>query len=478
LTTSFSLPRYLHAYKEEAPPNKLPIPVQLIERRIYLIRGHKAMLDSDLAELYQVETKALNRAMKRNADRFPDEFMFHLTPDEAESLRYQIGTSNAARGGRRYGPYAFTEHGVAMLSSVLRSKRAVLMSILIVNGFVRLRGILATHRDLAQAIEDLRRKQAEQGEQITAIIETINQLHDILQYVRFKEPKADIIHKFGKSLRFYLTRKKSFPHGYFGLGGEIRKDISFRTLAAKFPQVEAEQTFYEQKVLRIIGTSYLLLMQDGHFDLASMCGSELLETGKTAAELYDKHAVSAVILHFNTLLRYGINHGLKTKEIRNVHNTIFHYSQLIDFLIKRNEVERIVECCNYFAFYGKEVRRLTHSEASFIFLIDAFATELKKILITLHDNRFDRELQLMVLKIFNELNSHQENGTADHRIANNGSRLIQISLCLYYIYKMEEEFNEIIIQTMISDFSGSPVATSITFAAIWSLTASVISLSP
>ncbi len=260
--------------------------------------------------------------------------------------------------------------------------------------------IFDENRKTIRRVRKIRDSEIQISENQHNLFETINQLHDILQYVRFKEPKADIIHKFGKSLRFYLTRKKSFPHGYFGLGGEIRKDISFRTLAAKFPQVEAEQTFYEQKVLRIIGTSYLLLMQDGHFDLAS------------------------------------------------------HYSQLIDFLIKRNEVERIVECCNYFAFYGKEVRRLTHSEASFIFLIDAFATELKKILITLHDNRFDRELQLMVLKIFNELNSHQENGTADHRLANNGSRLIQISLCLYYIYKMEEEFNEIIIQTMISDFSG------------------------
>jgi hypothetical protein len=194
-------------------------------------------------------------------------------------------------------------------------------------------------------------------------------------------------------------------------------------------------------------------MQDGHYDLASLCGNELLETGKTAAELDDNHAVSAVILHFNTLLRYGINHGLKTKEIRNVYNTIFHYSQLIDFLIKRNEVDRIAECCNYFAFYGKEVRRLTHSESSFVFLIDAFATELKKILVTLHDNQFERELQLMVLKVFNELNSNQENGTADHRL-NNGSRLIQISLCLYYIHKEEQEFNEIIIESMIRDFNG------------------------
>jgi hypothetical protein len=101
---------------------------KLIERRIYLIRGHKVMLDADLAELYEVETKALNRAVKRNADRFPKDFMFQLTPEEAEFLRCQIGTSNfgapnfgtpnEGRGGRRFLPYSFTEHGVAMLSSV------------------------------------------------------------------------------------------------------------------------------------------------------------------------------------------------------------------------------------------------------------------------------------------------------------------------------------------------------------------------
>src|SRR6202035_2122269 len=88
---------------------RLPVPVQLVERRIYLVRGHRVMLDSDLAELYQVETKALNRAVRRNKERFPADFMFELTDDEAESLRYQIGTSKDGRGGRRYSPYVFTE---------------------------------------------------------------------------------------------------------------------------------------------------------------------------------------------------------------------------------------------------------------------------------------------------------------------------------------------------------------------------------
>lgn len=150
---------------------------ELIERRIYLIRGVKAMLDRDLAEIYGVETRALVQAVKRNIDRFPEDFCFQLSREEASALRSQIVTLEKGRGRYpKYAPYAFTELGVAMLSSVLRSERAVRMNILIMRAFVRLREILATHKDLASAIEDIRRRQEEQGEQITAIIETINQL--------------------------------------------------------------------------------------------------------------------------------------------------------------------------------------------------------------------------------------------------------------------------------------------------------------
>ena len=153
------------------------VPPEFIERRIYLIRGHKVMLDRDLAEIYGVPTKRLNEQVSRNRDRFPGDFMLRLTAEEADFLRSQIATSKTeGRGGRRYLPYAFTEHGVAMLSSVLRSKRAVQMNILIVRAFVKLREMLATHKDLERAIEDVQRRQEEQGEQITAIIETINQL--------------------------------------------------------------------------------------------------------------------------------------------------------------------------------------------------------------------------------------------------------------------------------------------------------------
>src|SRR5579863_4777362 len=117
-----------------------------IQQRIYLIRDRKVMLDSDLATLYGVATKALNQAVKRNPSRFPLDFAFQLRLKEAELLRSQFVTSNDGRGGRRYLPYVFTEHGVAMLSSVLNSERAVQMNILIVRAFIQLRDILAKKR--------------------------------------------------------------------------------------------------------------------------------------------------------------------------------------------------------------------------------------------------------------------------------------------------------------------------------------------
>lgn len=127
-----------------------------IESRIFLIRKEKVMLDEDLADLYKVETKALNRAVKRNLDRFPEDFMFQLTAKEFADLRSQFGTSRW--GGRRYPPYAFTEQGVAMLSSVLRSRRAVLVNIEIMRAFVRLRQMLATHADLTRKLNALEKK--------------------------------------------------------------------------------------------------------------------------------------------------------------------------------------------------------------------------------------------------------------------------------------------------------------------------------
>jgi hypothetical protein len=162
--------------KTSAIAAQLPVPVELIERRIYLIRGQKVMLDSDLAALYQVETRALIQAIKRNPDRFPADFMFQLSKEEADSLRSQSVISNAGRGGRRYSPYAFTEHGALSLSFVLKSKRAIAVSIHIIRTFVKLREMMATHKDLARKIEQIETIQKRHGAQIGDVILAVEKL--------------------------------------------------------------------------------------------------------------------------------------------------------------------------------------------------------------------------------------------------------------------------------------------------------------
>src|SRR2546430_4440294 len=124
------------------------IPLEVIERRIYFIRTHKVMLDSDLAELYGVTTKRLNEQVKRNIDRFPADFMFRLNQEESDRLRSQFATSKHGRGGRRYHPFVFTGHGALMLASLLNNGKGIQGSIPIVRAVVRLRELLATHPGL------------------------------------------------------------------------------------------------------------------------------------------------------------------------------------------------------------------------------------------------------------------------------------------------------------------------------------------
>ncbi|MEK6599813.1 MAG: ORF6N domain-containing protein [Deltaproteobacteria bacterium] len=151
---------------------KAIVPVEMIEKKILLIRGEKVMLDANLAELYEVETKMLVRAVKRNADRFPSDFMFQLDKEEFENLRFQFGTSKLW-GGRRYPPYVFTEQGVAMLSSVLNSKRAIQVNIAIMRAFVKLREMLATNKDLARKIHEMEKKY---DSQFKVVFDAIHQL--------------------------------------------------------------------------------------------------------------------------------------------------------------------------------------------------------------------------------------------------------------------------------------------------------------
>ncbi|MCK5180446.1 MAG: ORF6N domain-containing protein [Candidatus Omnitrophica bacterium] len=188
------------------------IPDEIVQDKIYLIRDKKVMLDRDLAQLYNVETKVLKQAVRRNIDRFPEDFMFELSNEEFTILRSQIVTSSW--GGRRYNPYAFTEQGVAMLSSILRSKRAIEVNIAIMRTFVKLRQILATNDLLRHKIESIERKYDEQFQQVFAVLknmltEEAKPKRQIGYHAEAKGHERKVKKKKAKSTK---TSKKK-PHG-------------------------------------------------------------------------------------------------------------------------------------------------------------------------------------------------------------------------------------------------------------------------
>ncbi len=284
-----------------------------------------------------------------------------------------------------------------------------------------------------------------------ALFQTVNQLHDLLQYTQFKEPKGDVISHLGKSVRIYLKLKKAFPDRFFKLGIYVRNDISFRTLQEKFGQLEQEKTFYEMKVLKTFSAIYLLLIREGHYELASLCGSELVEIGNASVRQDDDHVTDAVILNFNTMLRYGINHALKTREIRNAYNIIFYYNQLVMTFMLRKDLKRIEVCCYYFGIYAAELTRLRMTEPQFNFLIDAIAWELKRNLTYLCDQRFPEDLQRKILRDVCELRQYPMADIEGQNLGANGLRLIKLSLCLYYMSKDEFSFVDALLDSLVTD---------------------------
>jgi hypothetical protein len=168
--------RGIYRFFKEIDDMTAIVPAETIFGKIYLIRGANVMIDRDLAALYEVETGQLKRAVRRNIDRFPDDFMFELTKKELKNWRCQFGISNSDKMGLRYHPMAFTEQGVAMLSSVLRSKRAIQVNIQIMRAFTKLRQMLLSNEELRKELEDLRKVS---DERFQIVFETLDRLLSI-----------------------------------------------------------------------------------------------------------------------------------------------------------------------------------------------------------------------------------------------------------------------------------------------------------
>lgn len=184
------------------------VPIDTIESLIRTVRGQKVILDADLARIYGVETKTFNRAFKRNADRFPSDFVFQLRSREMVNLRYQFGTSSSGYGGRRYLPYAFTENGAIMSANILNSPRAVRMSVFVVRAFVKMREMLGANRELADQLKELERKLTSRLDiHETAIVDVLRRIMRLLE----PPPESQSSESSRKEIGFHI-KEDSVPY--------------------------------------------------------------------------------------------------------------------------------------------------------------------------------------------------------------------------------------------------------------------------
>ncbi len=289
--------------------------------------------------------------------------------------------------------------------------------------------------------------------------EALNQFDDLLAYVSFKEPKGDIMNKISLSIQNYIRYKKEVRNYksanlFFKISQLVATDVSFKTMTAQFEEMEKNQTFYEQKGFRLLGNAYIKLIEEDEFDLASLCGYELSQCGKVAIEENDIDLMKIVLIRFNTLMRFGIKHGLKNKEARNLYNAVFHYSGYIHYIIESKNEAMIRESCKYFNIYVNEIYRHSRGESAFIFLVDAFTWEFKRILIELYKHDIDVALQKDILALFlridNLADAYEENPIQNRKFSG-GVRGFQIALALFYLREGQETLARNIIEDILQD---------------------------
>lgn len=287
------------------------------------------------------------------------------------------------------------------------------------------------------------------------IFETLNQMDDLLEYVAFKEPKGSIIHNISVSVQDFQEIKSKLNPEFFKIGSKINSDISFKTLTGQFKEMEETKTFYEQKAFRLLGNAYFKLIYNNDFDLASQCVFELAQCGRAAIKHKDDHLINVIIIRLNTFLRFGIKHGLRNSEVRNLYNAIFYYSDFINALVEHGRLKDIKQSCNYLKIYGAEIYKYTNKEPLFIFLVDVFTSELKKILIQLNKNDLPLEYQKEILNLLLEMDAPLDfarDELGDKRIINDGVRILQVALALFYLSVDNKEFPEYIIDDILEDF--------------------------
>lgn len=268
------------------------------------------------------------------------------------------------------------------------------------------------------------------------LFESLNQLDNILDFVCLKEPKAQIIQNITTLVQEYISIKPLINSHFFQVSPKIHDDISFKTLIDQFDEMEQTQTFYEQKCFRLLGNAYIQFLEQGEFDLASLCGSAMSGISLTALQQADDKLIGVIIVRFNTMLRFALKHGVKNNEARNLYNLLFHYRNFIENLVKFGKIEYSKQSFFYLRTYGTEAFKLGRTSPAMYFIVDVFAAEMKRILILVYQYDWDLRVQEELLQEMLQVDSPPEANINDinrSELINNGVRALQIALGLFYL---------------------------------------------
>lgn len=287
-----------------------------------------------------------------------------------------------------------------------------------------------------------------------SLFDLMNQLADLLDFVPFKEPKANIIQGIGELLSQYVERKSRMAPGFFLIAPEIREDISFKTLESQIDEIEKSKTFYEQKGMRLIGNAYQTFLETDQFELSTLCTAQLSQIGSSAVKQNDQAVIELIMIRFNTHFRSALKHGQRYNEPRNLYNLAFYYGQFIQILVEANSIENAKTCFGYLKFYSAECFKIALNSSPFAFILDTIAAEMSKILMLVHQQRWQLENQETLLNDFLSVDNPggvARTEVAEFLITKNSVRVVQIGLGLYYLKHKQEDFALKVIQDTLQD---------------------------
>ena len=285
---------------------------------------------------------------------------------------------------------------------------------------------------------------------------SLDQLDDLLAFTEFKETQTEIIHEISELIQKYIREKPDFNEQFFKLTSVIRNNATYRTYTEQqYQDMEEAGTFFEIKTFRLLGNSYIKMIENDRFDIASLIPAEMIDVGKTCIDMDDNKNINNVNIRFNTLFRFAVKHAYKNNEPRNLYNLAFHYSNMVQAYILAGRVDLVKYCYDKFKFYANDIYKNASQNPSLYFIVDTLTFELKKCQVLIHEQNWSNEDQLFLLNIILQLDAPPgfSKDSVDKGIlgGNNGTRRIQIGLALFYLSVSKPEFAKKIAEDYLDD---------------------------